>query len=398
MGSSEPVDVVKDEGNLVGNRYILGASLGAGGLAYVRLATDRILGRTVAIKCMHPALRRNADDVKRVYREAVVAASIMHPNVCQTLDAGSLADGSPFVALEKLDGQSCEERLRDGRIAPPEALDIAIQTLAGIAAAHAAGVLHRDLKPANVFLVETERGERPLVKILDFGAAHSLQSSEITPAGLTVGTPQYIAPEQTSGAANLDQRVDVYGVGVLLYEMLTGRRAFAAATYPEMLKKVASGAVEPLKSLLPDLAPALVKAVHRAMSVDREFRFSSARDFSDALVATYEQTTGHRYVPPWALVAAPAYVSLRESSEVRAAAPQPPPMVMGSVPEGPVSATMIGPPPGPGKAIPPARPTPPPDLRIPTPVPTPRPDIHAGDVPVTKTLTVGLPDIPVRRS
>jgi eukaryotic-like serine/threonine-protein kinase len=296
------------EGALIGNRYILGPTLGSGGLALVREATDRILGRSVAIKCMHPALRRSTQDIQRVHREAVVAASFTHPNVCATLDAGTLPDGSPFVVLERLEGWSVDARIEQGPIPLHEALDIAIQTLAGLAAAHAAGILHRDVKPSNVLLVETERGERPLVKVLDFGAAQSVASHEITPVGTTVGTPHYLAPEQTTGTQNLDQRVDVYGVGVLLYEMLSGHRAFAAERYSELLQKVANGQVDSLALLAPRLPASVVATVHRAMATERQFRFSTARDFLDALVVIYESITRTHYVPPWALVAAPAYV------------------------------------------------------------------------------------------
>lgn len=355
MTQRGPADA--EQGSTVADRYILGPTLGSGGLAFVRVATDKVLGRTVAVKCMHPALRKNSADVKRVHREAILAAAISHPNVCMTLDAGTLADGSPFVVMERLSGTSVENRLRERKLAVPEALDIAIQTLAGLAAAHAAGILHRDVKPANILLVETERGDRSLVKILDFGAAHSASSFELTPAGLTVGTPQYLAPEQASGAHGVDQRADVYAVGLLLYEMLTARRAFAGATYREILQRVAAGDVVPLRTLCPDLPPVLQKAVARAMSIDRDFRYATARDFLDALVPIIEELTRSRYVPPWALVAAPAYVQSRESSEVEALprpAP-PPPVARGSAPALPEAA------------------------------------------PVTQTVTVALPEPPVRR-
>ena len=357
MTQRGPADA--EQGLVVGGRYVLGATLGSGGLAYVRLASDTILGRTVAVKCMHPALRRSAQDVKRVHREAVLAASINHPNVCMTLDAGTLADGSPYVVMERLSGTSVENRIRERRIEPVEALDIAIQTLAGLSAAHAAGILHRDIKPANILLVETERGERPLVKILDFGAAHSASSLELTPAGITVGTPHYLAPEQASGTHGLDQRADVYGVGILLYEMLAGRRAFAGASYRELLQRVATGDVVPLRTVCPDLPGPIQHAVARGMSVDRDYRFATARDFLDTLTALHEQLSGMRYVPPWALVAAPAYVRSRESAEIQAL-PRPPsrPQIV----------------PGSDSSIPPG------------------PD----DAPVTKTLTVALPEPPVR--
>lgn len=350
-----------EQGLVVGGRYVLGGTLGAGGLAYVRMATDTILGRTVAVKCMHPALRRSPQDVKRVHREAVLAASINHPNVCMTLDAGSLSDGSPYVVMERLSGTSVENRIRERRIELVEALDIAIQTLAGLSAAHAAGVLHRDIKPANILLVETERGDRSLVKILDFGAAHSASSLELTPAGITVGTPHYLAPEQASGTHGLDQRADVYGVGILLYEMLAGRRAFAGASYRELLQRVASGEVTPLRAVCSDLPGPVQHAVARAMSVDRDYRFATARDFLDRLEELHDQLTGSHYVPPWALVAAPTYVRSRESAEIQAL-PRPP-----SAPQVVVSGHCSSAPPGPDEA------------------------------PVTKTLTVALPGPPVAR-
>jgi len=268
-------------------------------------------------------------------REAVIAASIMHPNVCTTLDAGTLPDGSPFIVMERLTGVSVEESWLGARVMLIDALDIAIQTAAGLAAAHAAGVLHRDIKPGNVFLTSTTLSERRHVKILDFGVAELSRSLDVGASGLMVGTPHYAAPEQVQSLPNLDQRLDVYGVGVLLYEMLSGKRAFAGASYPELLRNITTGTLEPLAELCPQLPEFIVAPVAKAMFAQRDGRYSSARELLDALVDSHVKLTGEPYVPPWAIVAAPAVVRLGSGGDTVPTAapieltlpPRPPPMV-----------------------------------------------------------------------
>jgi serine/threonine-protein kinase len=310
-----------DQGMLVGRRYVLGPLLGAGGLAYIRAATDRVLCRTVAVKCMHPALRTSKEDVQRAQREAVIAAAILHPNVCAVLDAGALPDGSPFIVLERLDGGSVEQRWSGQQVPVLDALDVALQTLAGLTAAHAAQVLHRDVKPANVFVVKTAASERPLVKIIDFGAAQVPRSPEHTPSGFIVGTPHYLSPEQAAGARDLDQRVDVYGVGLLLYEMLAGRRAFEDAPQRVLLRRITRGELEPLRTACPRLPGPLEASIMRAMSVDKDSRHETARELLDELARIHEHLTGRPYTPPWALVGAPAVVNASGSDTAPTAAP-----------------------------------------------------------------------------
>lgn len=220
--------------------YRLGRVLGQGGNAIVY---DAVCGRTrqrVALKVL-TAQHNDRRAAARLGREARTGGAIRHPNVCATLDAGVLEDGRAFVAMERLEGESLRQVLvRDGRLDPEQVVELAVQILAGLQAAHDLGVIHRDVKPENVFLHRED--DRVTVKLLDFGACRSIDlaadSQPLTLTGYVVGTPGYLSPEQAYGERDIDARADLFAVGLILFEALTGRPGFLGRTNAELMDGV----------------------------------------------------------------------------------------------------------------------------------------------------------------
>lgn len=273
---------------VIGRRYEIGEEIARGGCAVVVEARDLRVGRYVAIKLPKPGSFDEAA-VARLTREAQVAAAIHHPNVCAVTDAGWLDDGNPFLVMERLYGETLGSYVtRAGRLEAEEAIEIGLQTLAGLSAAHAMGVVHRDVKPDNVFLVY-RHGCAPVAKLLDFGLCCRVQAGAaedvtLTRAGTVVGTPEYMAPEQASGFRDFDARIDLYAVGVVLYEVLTGTRAFVAEHVSAVLASVLAKRLPSLRQLRPDLPDSLERVVARAMSRDPRARYRTAVEFQRDLL------------------------------------------------------------------------------------------------------------------
>ncbi len=286
---------------MLAGRYVLRNELGRGGCAVVYEAWDVRLQRLVALKLV----RENVRDLQaneRLSREARAAAAIQHPNVCSVSDAGSLEDGRPYLVMERLHGETLTHCLRRLRcLTPLDAIDITLQLLSALGAAHAVGVVHRDVKPDNVYLVPTAEGT-PFVKLLDFGmcrraAAMVRDDATLTRAGQVVGTPEYMSPEQVSGQREFSARVDLYAAGVILYEMLSGQRAFNGKDAREVVVSVLVKDLPPLRTIRPDVPGALERIVQRAMARDAWTRYASAARFQQDLLdvkAAYER----RLQPP----------------------------------------------------------------------------------------------------
>ena len=276
-------------GHVVGGRYQLVRMLGDGGMGAVYKAADQVLRRFVAIKMLHPGTSRNPAAGDRFQREARAAAAIGHPNIIDIIDFG--VDGSrAFMVMEYLRGRSLSQLLAtEGRLGIARSCSIAAHTLAGLAAAHERGILHRDLKPANLMIIQ-RYGDRNFVKVCDFGFAALMgpttadDGKTLTPERTLVGTPAYAAPERLRGDDRRDPRTDVYSVGVLLFEMIAGRRPFDAPTFAELAKMVRYEPPPSLRKFRSDVPEALDKVMQRALAKTIEDRWKNAGDLAAALV------------------------------------------------------------------------------------------------------------------
>ena len=225
-------------GDLIDGKYRIQRLIGDGGMGSVYEARHEFLGIPVALKFLHTDLAKRPGLAARFLQEARVSATIQSPHVCHVTDVDTASDGSPFLVMELLTGESLQSLLtRQGKLSVDYSIDFALQILAGLEAAHALGVVHRDLKPDNVFITPSASG--PLLKLIDFGIAKLRESNEfkkeLTRAGVIMGTPEYMAPEQLYAAHEVDHRADLYSLGVILFEMLSrARPAFKRALDAQM--------------------------------------------------------------------------------------------------------------------------------------------------------------------
>ena len=251
-------------------------------------AEQTALGRSVAVKVLHPTQVAKKDAIRRFQQEARAAGAIGHPNICGVLDVGTLDDGSPYMVMERLVGETLADRVAaEGGLPFEDVIDILVQVLSGLVAAHEQRIVHRDIKPENIFLT-MRVGCPPLVKVLDFGvskmtvdpAAGSRQDDlRLTRTGMVMGTPFYMAPEQARGERDIDARVDLYACGVILYESLTGKRPFTAANYNALLLQILSGTPRSACDLRPALPAGYGAVIEKAMARRREDRYATAADF-----------------------------------------------------------------------------------------------------------------------
>lgn len=274
-------------GSVIAETYAVEVLLGRGGMGAVFLASHlRLPGKKVAVKILHTEIA-NPEVLQRFRREAEIASRLGHPNIVTVHDFNTLADGTPYLVLEYLKGEALTNRIEKGPMQLQAVRDIVNQVASGLGAAHAHGIVHRDLKPDNIFLVPTEIGGRAVeqVKILDFGISKIRGSTTVNTLDATVlGTPQYMSPEQALGEnAKSDARTDVYALGVIVYEMLAGRPSFNGDSVLRIMYQVVHEAPPDLAGFRPDLPPATLDAVRRAMSKKQEDRFNSALEFAAAL-------------------------------------------------------------------------------------------------------------------
>lgn len=273
---------------LLEGKYRLENEIGAGGMGRVFQATHVVIGHRVAIKMLRQKSDTDGDDevlAARFLNEARAAGSIGHDNICEVTDVGHAPDGSPFLVMPLLKGESLDRLLGRGKLLDiGRAADITAQVLRALEAAHGRRIVHRDLKPGNVFLMRL--GDRAdFVKLLDFGISKALgdASTDITRTGAVAGTPNYMAPEQARGLRQTDERVDIYATGVMLYESLTLRRPFGGESYNDVLYKILTVPFPAPRTLRPEIPPELEAVILRAMSRDPSGRFSSAAEMRAAL-------------------------------------------------------------------------------------------------------------------
>ncbi|MBA3395799.1 MAG: serine/threonine protein kinase, partial [Deltaproteobacteria bacterium] len=268
--------------------YVIERELGRGGMGAVYIGVHQVLGRRAAIKVLLPALSQRDDLVQRFFTEARAITAIQHASIVDVYDFGTAADGSAYIVMEYLEGESLAARLRTrGRLPIPQALAIARQIATGLAAAHAVGVIHRDLKPDNIFLVpdpEVIGGER--AKLLDFGVAKLVaadSTSVKTMTGMLLGTPQYMSPEQCEGAREVDHRSDLYSLGCTLFQMVCGRLPFVSAGIGGVIGMHLHMPPPKLRTYAPHASAALEAIVDRLLAKDPQDRPATATEVAAAL-------------------------------------------------------------------------------------------------------------------
>ena len=254
-------------GTVLSGRYRLESKLGSGGMSTVYLARDETLQRWVAVKVMHREMSDQPDQLERFRREARAVAQLSHPNVVSVIDAGE-DGGHPYIVFEYVEGETLKQRIdRLGRLPVVEAAAYGIEVGRGLAAAHAQRLIHRDVKPQNVLIDPEGRA-----KVTDFGIARSLESDGLTKTGRVLGTTDYVAPEQAMGQS-VDARCDIYSLGVLLYEMLTGEVPFQADTLVGVAMKHVNEEMPDVQERCPGVSSALAAVVERATAKEPKKRY-----------------------------------------------------------------------------------------------------------------------------
>jgi serine/threonine-protein kinase len=266
---------------VIAGRYRITSQLGAGGMGSVWRAEHLTLGSPVAIKLIDESIAKHPEVLARFEREAQAAASLRSPHVVQVLDYG-VDDKTPFIAMELLDGESLEERLeRLGKLSLHETVRVITQVARAVARAHELGIVHRDLKPGNIFLVRNDDDE--VAKVLDFGIAKKDETAATTTrTGAMVGTPAYMSPEQAQGSKQLDGRTDLWALGAIAFECLTGTLPFDGEALGELIVKICTTS-PPVPSTLAPLPPAFDAWFAKALARDRTERFQTAKELSDGL-------------------------------------------------------------------------------------------------------------------
>jgi serine/threonine-protein kinase len=271
-------------GDVLAERYELEELVGSGGMSSVYRAHDKVLDRRVALKVLHQQFTAEEEYVERFRREARMVAGLLHQNIVTVIDRGE-DGGSPFIVFEYVDGENLKELVnREGRLPVDRAVELAVQIARGLAFAHANGYVHRDVKPQNVLL--NGDGE---AKVTDFGIARSLDVKHgVTQTGTVLGTSDYIAPEQAQGQ-RVDEHTDVYSLGIVLFELLTGELPFSGENFVAVAMQHINESPPPVSTLRPEVPPRLDAAVARALAKRPEDRFARMADFGRELEACLEE-------------------------------------------------------------------------------------------------------------
>ncbi|HUS67227.1 MAG TPA: serine/threonine-protein kinase [Kofleriaceae bacterium] len=277
-------------GTVLEQRYEILRKIGQGGMGAVYEATHKLIGKRVAVKVLLDKYAQKDQITARLEQEARLASSIGHANIIDITDIGQTGDGRMFVVMEFLEGESLGALIaRRGRLSPPRAIKIARQIAGALGAAHAKGIVHRDVKPDNVFLIKRGSGasaDEDYVKVVDFGISKSLRpedgsdSPRLTQTGMVLGTPLYMSPEQARGDETLDHRIDVYALGVILFEMVTGDVPFRGSNYLNILSQVLSDDAPSPSASNPEVGPDLEAVILKALEKDRDDRYQSMEELA----------------------------------------------------------------------------------------------------------------------
>jgi serine/threonine protein kinase len=295
-------------GSMIGGRYRVEEALGQGGMGAIFAATNVATGRAVAIKLLLPQAALSPDALQRFLVEARATSRIEHPNVISVFDVGE-EQGMPFLVMERLRGESLGARLeRGGKLSLFEALDILIAACRGLAEAHREGVVHRDLKPDNIFLCQGKDGSSRAPKVLDFGVSKLYEDPHgrsLTQTGVSMGTPEYMCPEQINAPRDVDPLFDVYSMGIVLYQTITGRPPYQADNLYQLVQQIAGGRATSMRMIAPEVPAELEAVVMRAMHARRELRHQSIGELITDLEAIRTRITGPTAAVPAVALAQP---------------------------------------------------------------------------------------------
>ena len=275
-------------GVTLAERYRITRRIGEGGMGVVYAADHVVIGKVFAVKVLREKYAERPELAARLRNEAQLASSIQHAHIIDVIDFGAIPDGRTFVVMEFLEGEPLSARVHSGPLPEPKVIDLALQIASALGAAHAKGIVHRDVKPENLFIIQ--RSGADFVKVVDFGISRALKLDEsgnpvalrLTQTGMVLGTPLYMSPEQARGDDDLDERVDVYALGVILYECLTGDVPFRGANYLGIIAQVIANPPVPPRELRPELriSIAIERVVLKALAKKREDRYQSMAEMA----------------------------------------------------------------------------------------------------------------------
>jgi len=268
-----------NSGDLIQSRYRLQRLLGSGASGSVWAARNELIDRDVALKIMRPDVAEDAVALQRFFNEAKASGRVRSPSIVEILDLGQAEDGSPFLVFELLEGEGLDERLRrEGTITPEQCLEMLSGVARALELAHGLGIIHRDLKPANLFVTRSATGVH-VAKILDFGISKIFDTGHnftLTRTGTVVGSPAYMSPEQAAGREDIDGRADIWSLGVVMYEALTGTLPHQAANYNQLMVRILTQDSDSVLTRKPDLPPSVGAIVDACLKRERDARTSNA--------------------------------------------------------------------------------------------------------------------------
>jgi eukaryotic-like serine/threonine-protein kinase len=287
-----------NSGELIQSRYRLARLLGSGASGSVWAARNELIDRDVALKIMRPDVAEDAVALQRFFNEAKASGRVRSPSIVEILDLGQAEDGSPFLVFELLEGEGLDEKLRrEGVVAPESLMEMLVGVARALELAHAQGIIHRDLKPANIFVTRSPHGQS-IAKILDFGISKVVDTGHnftLTRTGTVVGSPAYMSPEQAAGREDIDGRADIWSLGVVMYEALTGTLPHQAANYNQLMVRILTQDSDSVSTRKADLPPSVSAIVDACLKRERDARTSNAGTLANQMEGALREMRAVRF-------------------------------------------------------------------------------------------------------